>query len=140
MDAAPTGDWYVDYWSTGLGSWDYWPANNDRNQVRPNFCKHIAQWTVLLKPGNAGEGKGPDFWHAFEGGKVRWLVNLETPLKIRTLQRKLYCKAKAEPAFRFYLLYDKIYRADILFHAYRLARANRGTESRDIGEMSSFPP
>ena len=48
------------------------------------------------------------------------------PEKIRTLQRKLYCKAKAEPAYRFYLLYDKICREDILHHAYALARANAG--------------
>jgi RNA-directed DNA polymerase len=58
-------------------------------------------------------------------------MSLQTPEKIRTLQRKLYCKAKTEPAFRFYLLYDKICREDILRHAYALTRANAGAPGVD---------
>jgi RNA-directed DNA polymerase len=58
-------------------------------------------------------------------------MSLETPEKIRSLQRKLYCKAKAEPAFRFYILYDKICREDVLGHAYALARANAGAPGVD---------
>jgi group II intron reverse transcriptase/maturase len=56
---------------------------------------------------------------------------LTTPESIRTLQRKLYCKAKQEPACRFHALYDKVYRADILSHAYHLVRAKKGSAGID---------
>jgi len=59
------------------------------------------------------------------------LPMLTTPERIRTLQRKLYSKAKQEPACRFHALYDKVYRADILEFAYRLVRANKGSAGID---------
>src|ERR1700674_5129122 len=58
-------------------------------------------------------------------------MSLETPIMIRMLQRKLYQKAKGEPSYRFYLLYDKMYREDILAHAYALVKSNQGAPGVD---------
>ena len=58
-------------------------------------------------------------------------MSLATPSKIRELQIKLYRKAKNEAGYRFYMLYDKIHREDILAHAYALARANQGAPGVD---------
>ncbi len=56
---------------------------------------------------------------------------LITPENIRTLQRKLYLKAKQQPACRFHALYDKVYRLDIISHAYKRVRANQGSVGID---------
>jgi len=66
----------------------------------------------------------------------RLTMSLETPIKIREFQRKLYTKAKQEPTYRFYMLYDKIHREDILAHAYELAKAKQGAPGVD---GQSFP-
>jgi len=58
-------------------------------------------------------------------------MSLETPIKIRMLQRKLYQKAKEEPSYRFYLLYDKMHREDVLAYAYALVKSNQGAPGVD---------
>ncbi len=58
-------------------------------------------------------------------------MGLTPPENIQSLQRKLHEKARKEPRFRFYTLYDKVFRKDILAHAWRAAKANRGAPGVD---------
>jgi RNA-directed DNA polymerase len=77
------------------------------------------------------EGRGNAFITFLKKRRKGDCVMLKTPEKIRELQRKLYQKAKQEKEYRFYLLYDKIYRMDILSHAYNLVKANKGAPGVD---------
>jgi RNA-directed DNA polymerase len=58
-------------------------------------------------------------------------VRLQPPESVQALQRALYRKAKSEPAFQFYLLDDKVHRADVLRHAWAVVRANDGAPGVD---------
>ena len=90
------------------------------------------RFVVPLKPGNAGGGKGPQFkTDARRGeGPGDW-GNLSTPDSVQKLQTALHAKAKAEPGYRFYALYDKFSREDILAHAYAQCRSNKGAPGVD---------
>ena len=58
-------------------------------------------------------------------------MSLTTPETVRKLQTTLHAKAKDAPDYRFYALYDKVYRSDILAFAYRVCRANGGAPGVD---------
>jgi RNA-directed DNA polymerase len=58
-------------------------------------------------------------------------MSLTTPGSVRKLQTTLHAKAKDSPDYRFYALYDKVYRSDVMAFAYRLCRANGGAPGVD---------
>ena len=58
-------------------------------------------------------------------------MSLAPPEKLQKLQAALHAKAKASPDQRFHALYDKVYRTDVLAHAYDCCRANGGAEGVD---------
>ncbi|TDR35147.1 group II intron reverse transcriptase/maturase [Tahibacter aquaticus] len=68
-------------------------------------------------------------------------MNLQTPESVQKLQNALHAKAKGSPSFRFYALYDKVYRDDILDFAYRLARSNGGApgvDGQDFADIEAY--
>src|SRR6201747_3021241 len=69
------------------------------------------------------------------------LGNLSTPLTVQKLQKALHAKAKAEAGYRFYALYDKISREDILARAYAQCRSNKGApgiDGQDFAEIEAY--
>ena len=86
---------------------------------------------VPRKPGNAGGGKGPQFKRVSkEATAGRLVMSLQTSDEtVEKLQTALHTKAKADPKYRFYALYDKMYRKDVLGYAYECCRANGGSGS-----------
>jgi group II intron reverse transcriptase/maturase len=69
------------------------------------------------------------------------LGNLSTPKSVQKLQKALHAKAKAEAGYRFYALYDKISREDILVHAYAQCRSNKGApgvDGQDFADIEAY--
>jgi len=70
-------------------------------------------------------------WESVDVWQDAGVKRIRLPEKLTTLRQKLYRKAKLEPKFRFYALYDRIYRRDVLSSAYRIARVNGGAAGVD---------
>jgi RNA-directed DNA polymerase len=79
------------------------------------------------------EGRSPDPTQARKGLIARRLtMSLPTPSKtVEKLQTSLQRKAKAEPNFRFYALWDKVFRYDVITEAFARCRANAGAAGVD---------
>ena len=88
---------------------------------------------VVTKRDNSRGAKGPWFqasvlkWHATR----RLALSLPTLPSVEKLQQALHTKAKESPSFRFYALYDKVYRADVLWTAWRRCLINGGAAGVD---------
>jgi hypothetical protein len=85
-----------------------------------------------LKPGNAGGGKDPDFWYAFEEGKVKVIGDEPaTPTIIRVLQRKLYREAKDELTPQMTLAVSDLFRVPDDEASRGCGKSARGSMSGD---------
>jgi RNA-directed DNA polymerase len=66
---------------------------------------------------------------------------LEPPASVQKLRTALQVKAKEKPDYRFYLLYDKVYRKDVLAYAYQRCKANNGapgTDGQDFADVEAY--
>lgn len=87
------------------------------------------------------EGRGLGSRQTQDVVRGRRLGNLSTPINVQKLQRALHAKAKSEAGYRFYALYDKIYREDILAHAYAQCRSNKGApgvDRQDFADVEAY--
>jgi RNA-directed DNA polymerase len=95
------------------------------------------RFVVVMKPGNSGGAKGPQFQDNARSSKGPKMIGQDsTPgptnsQKVQKLQAALHTKAKESPKFRFYALHDKVYRADVLHVAYEQCRKNGGAPGVD---------
>src|SRR6478735_620135 len=87
------------------------------------------------------EGRGLGSVLTQEVARDRRLGNLSTPLSVQKLQVALHAKAKSSDCYRFYALYDKIHRQDILAHAWAQCRSNRGApgvDRQDFADIEAY--
>jgi len=91
------------------------------------------------EPRNERGAKGPQFQGSVTSGKrAETGESLPAQIKLWELQETLHAKAKGNPSYRFYALYDKVYRADVLAEAWQRSRANGGASGVDGVEFEQI--
>ena len=116
-------------------AWAAMPTGRPRGTGRaPRVAERFVE---PPKPGNAGGGKGPQFkTNAISGeGPGDW-ATYQLRRVFRNCRRR--CRNKAEAGYRFYAMYDKISREDILVHAYAQCRSNKGAPGVDGQEFADI--
>jgi retron-type reverse transcriptase len=100
---------------------------------RPGRLGMAERLAVPTKPGNSGGGKEPPVERERKKQQRTegLAMSLTTPFSVQKLQTALHDKAKGSPKFRFYALYDKVYREDVMTFAYECCKANRGAAGVD---------
>ncbi len=129
------------------------PASGKGRSYKPSAKASGAQRESegIIVPGigaeeNAPGGKDPCFGGAGASGKREGMVerkarpnhpggSLSTD-KVRQLQRRLWVAAKRQPGRRFHALYDRIYRGDVLWEAWRRVRSNGGSAGVDAETLA----
>jgi RNA-directed DNA polymerase len=110
--------------------------------VKPDGGQREPDGAILLMTAgrNPATGKGPEFGHAGSGGKREGMAGTARPNypgghmpvdKVRQLQNRLWAAAKQSEGRRFHALYDRTYRSDVLWEAWRRVSANRGAAGVD---------
>jgi RNA-directed DNA polymerase len=108
------------------------PRQPENREVELRAAGAVGEVRSSQEASNERGAKGPQFKFNAEAARAREIdVSLTTPQTVRQLQRALYAKAKAKPMYRFYALYDKIYRKDVLLWAWSSCRANGGSAGVD---------
>jgi RNA-directed DNA polymerase len=124
------------------------PGDSHKPKVKASTAQRKSEGAIVLSMAvkkNAAGGRGPCGGHVGGGGKREGMAGRSGPNnpdgrepidKVRQLQRRLWAAAKRHPGRRFHALYDRMYRSDVLYEAWKRVRRNRGSAGIDAQSLA----